>query len=65
MGKVSFKETDVTRLLKAVRKAGEIPDKVWVHRADGKTTLEIKIKNGPDTEAEATQETADTWADVA
>jgi hypothetical protein len=65
LGKNSFTGTDVKRLLKAVRKAGEIPDKVWVHRADGKTTLEIKIKNDAAADTAIAAPDADTWADVA
>lgn len=64
MGKSSFTETDIKRLLRAVRAAGEIPDKVWVQRSDGKTTLEIKIRTGADVESTQPDQ-SDTWADVA
>jgi hypothetical protein len=43
--RLAFTQAEIATAIKAVRKAGEIPGKVWVQKANGKTTLEIEIKH--------------------
>lgn len=59
--RLTFTQAEIASAIKAVRKAGEIPGKVWVQKADGKTTLEIEIKHAD----ESVEGEGDTWADVA
>ena len=60
---LTFRKSDVVRLIEGAKAAGMIPQQIWVEDGKNGRKLELSVATREDHEQEAVAE-VDTWEDV-